>query len=62
MRRNAMLHLLACALSVAVTIFAAPPAMTQEIKPNVVFIPADNVGYGDLGPYGGEEVSPMSVY
>jgi arylsulfatase A-like enzyme len=36
--------------------------MTQEIKPNVVFIPADNVGYGDLGPYGGEEVSPMSVY
>ena len=24
-------------------------------KPNVVFILADNVGYGDLGPYGGGE-------
>lgn len=25
-------------------------------KPNVVFILADNVGYGDMGPYGGGEV------
>ena len=25
-------------------------------KPNVVFILADNVGYGDLGPYGGGEL------
>ena len=25
-------------------------------KPNVVFILADNVGYGDLGPYGGGEI------
>ena len=29
---------------------AATPA---EKKPNVVFILADNVGYGDMGPYGG---------
>jgi arylsulfatase A-like enzyme len=27
-----------------------------ETKPNVVFILADNVGYGDLGPYGGGEL------
>jgi arylsulfatase len=27
-----------------------------ENKPNVVFILADNVGYGDLGPYGGGEL------
>ncbi len=32
-------------------------ASAQEAqKPNVVFILADNVGYGDLGPYGGGEL------
>jgi arylsulfatase len=30
-------------------------AFAQQ-KPNVVFILADNVGYGDLGPYGGGEL------
>ena len=33
---------------------AAPTA--GEKKPNVVFILADNVGYGDMGPYGGGEL------
>src|SRR5436305_2796103 len=28
----------------------------QSSKPNVVFILADNVGYGDLGSYGGGEL------
>jgi hypothetical protein len=28
----------------------------QDNKPNVVFILADNVGYGDLGSYGGGEL------
>jgi len=28
----------------------------QSQKPNVVFILADNVGYGDLGSYGGREL------
>ena len=27
-------------------------AQAQERKPNVVFMLADNVDYGDLGPYG----------
>jgi len=31
----------------------------QHQKPNVVFILADNVGYGDLGPYGGGELRGM---
>ena len=30
--------------------------MAQQNKPNVVFILADNVGYGDIGPYGGGEL------
>lgn len=34
-----------------------PTASTQSVKkPNVVLILADNVGYGDLGPYGGGEL------
>ena len=49
MRRSTMLHTPGCALIAAVT-FAALPAMAQEKKPNVVFILADNVGYGDLVP------------
>src|SRR6201993_246230 len=35
---------------------ATQPASAQQQKPNVVFILADNVGYGDLGPYGGGEL------
>lgn len=31
------------------------PAAAQSARPNVVFILADNVGYGDLGVYGGGE-------
>ena len=31
-------------------------SLAQEGKPNVVFILADNVGYGDLGTYGGGEL------
>jgi arylsulfatase len=34
----------------------ALPVLAQEAKPNVVFILSDNVGYGDLGPYGGGEL------
>lgn len=32
------------------------PANAQTDHPNVVLILADNVGYGDLGPYGGGEL------
>jgi arylsulfatase A-like enzyme len=32
------------------------PAAAQQQKPNVVFILSDNVGYGDLGSYGGGEL------
>jgi arylsulfatase A-like enzyme len=55
MRRHTMLYAFGCAL-VAVATFAALPARAQEKKPNVVFILADNIGYGDLGVYGGGEL------
>jgi basic membrane lipoprotein Med (substrate-binding protein (PBP1-ABC) superfamily) len=35
---------------VGATMFAALPAAAQQ-KPNVVFILADNVGYGDMASY-----------
>ena len=35
---------------------ASASAQEPQQKPNVVFILADNVGYGDLGPYGGGEL------
>ena len=39
-------------------VFASSLAAAQS-RPNVVFILADNVGYGDLGPYGGGELRGM---
>jgi arylsulfatase A-like enzyme len=41
---------------IAVLVLFAAYADAQEEKPNVVFILADNVGYGDLGSYGGGEL------
>ena len=55
MKPLTMLNLFGCALG-AIAIFAGLPAMAKEKKPNVVFILADNVGYGDMGPYGGGEL------
>jgi arylsulfatase len=37
-------------------LITAVVAQAADQKPNVVFILADNVGYGDLGPYGGGEL------
>jgi len=51
MNMSNWLGLLASLASLMVT-----PASAQQPKPNVVFILADNVGYGDLGPYGGGEL------
>ena len=39
---------LAALTAVFLCAVAASPALAQEGKPNVVFILADNVGYGDL--------------
>src|SRR5215471_6307618 len=52
MNRNVWLGLLS---SLALIIGMCGAASAQQ-KPNVVFILADNVGYGDLGPYGGGEL------
>ena len=43
-------------LASALVLGAASLALAADEKPNVVFILADNIGYGDLGPYGGGEL------
>ena len=37
-------------------ILASTPTAAQQPKPNILFILADNVGYGDIGAYGGGEL------
>jgi arylsulfatase A-like enzyme len=54
MKVGKTLLMLSCSL-VGATMLATLPAAAQQ-KPNVVFILADNVGYGDLGSYGGGEL------
>ena len=51
-----LLTLLGAAFVTIVLFSAVASARAQNQKPNVVFILADNVGYGDLGPYGGGEL------
>jgi arylsulfatase A-like enzyme len=34
-------------------LLTAPYAHAQQAKPNIVFILVDNLGYGELGVYGG---------
>ena len=40
----------------ATPVFSQTTSESKPKKPNVVFILADNVGYGDLGSYGGGEL------
>src|SRR5690349_24889272 len=56
MGKRSNLSILPLTLCLAVVAGNTPTAAQQPQKPNVVFILADNVGYGDLGPYGGGEL------
>jgi arylsulfatase len=56
MTRCTLLRYGAAIVTAASALMCAAPVLAAENKPNVVFILADNVGYGDLGPYGGGEL------
>lgn len=48
------------ALAIGLSLLAQPqcvsPAWSQQPKPNILFVLADNMGYGDIGGYGGGEL------
>jgi arylsulfatase len=50
-RRNILVGLLASLASMIVA-----PVTAQHSKPNILFILADNIGYGDIGAYGGGDM------
>jgi arylsulfatase len=41
------------ALLASLTCVIAAPASAQQPQPHILFILADNIGYGDIGAYGG---------
>jgi arylsulfatase A-like enzyme len=45
-------HFCMAAIAAALAL-AIVPAQAQDKKPNIVLILADNLGYGEIGPYGG---------
>jgi arylsulfatase A-like enzyme len=51
-----MLGALAIGLGLTVQLLLGATALAQQPKPNILFILADNTGYGDLGVYGGGEL------
>ena len=53
--KRMLIGMLAISIAAPVVFAQQTPSANQK-KPNVVFILADNVGYGDMGPYGGGEL------
>src|SRR3954468_13837388 len=51
--RRETISLLASAAPVALGLLSAAGATSKEEKPNILFILVDNLGYGELGVYGG---------
>src|SRR5437660_6153166 len=51
-----MIGLVAIGICLIVQLFVGAAAYAQQQKPNILFILADNIGYGDIGVYGGGEL------
>ena len=54
MKPNRLVHYVLSLLMAAIAVTGAvSPAQAQDKKPNIVLILMDNLGYGELGVYGG---------
>jgi arylsulfatase len=53
MKRQRITYALALLTVTMALTGAAAPAHAQDKKPNIVFMLTDNLGYGELGSYGG---------
>jgi arylsulfatase A-like enzyme len=50
---NSILHRLGIPLILIAALLPVHVALAQSVKPNIVFILMDNLGYGEVGVYGG---------
>jgi len=48
-------------LTVSLLLFAAPAQADDPPRPNIIFILADDLGYGDIGAHGQQEIGTPSI-
>jgi len=56
MKTNRVWIIVSFVLAISLIVWSAVPVFAQQLKPNIVFILTDNLGYGELGVYGGGEL------
>jgi len=52
MKTNRVWIIVSFVLAISLIVWSAVPVFAQQLKPNIVFILTDNLGYGELGVYG----------
>src|SRR5688572_14521848 len=52
---------LICAAFVALALFSTGTQAAETFRPNIVFILADDLGYGDLGCFGAKDIDTPHI-